>query len=366
MPYASNLAFTIDHTQVGGSDLTNFPIVVRGTYPELKSAANGGQIRNPVGAGGLGGGPCDFVVSPNPDGSGKYDFEVAEYDPTTGWIEVWFRRPTLSASVDGTFYFAFDDPTVTTYQGTALHAHTEWDANYMGVYHLANGFASDSSTPHSEAGVFGPTETTGVVGTALAFAGGADVVQAEVFPNYARPMTFEFWLKLPPGGPVGNVTVLQASSYAGNFLLYTRLDYEARGFGTITLFTSGGEYGVPYPTDGAWHHYVLAVNASGVLIPAIDAVEQSPVAITAGALDPHTSTSVKFGNGVGGLTGLLDEVRFSNTARIANGAVGWAVASYNNQKSGSTFVIAAGLVQGSFDEQWDEQEEWDESAAISP
>ena len=56
------------------------------------------------------------MVSPNPDGSGKYDFEIADYDETTGYIEVYFRQPTVSASADGTFYFAYDDPTVMAYQ----------------------------------------------------------------------------------------------------------------------------------------------------------------------------------------------------------------------------------------------------------
>jgi hypothetical protein len=60
--------------------------------------------------------------------------------------------------------------------------------------------------------------------------------------------------------------------------------------------------------------------------------------MTAGALNPRTSAAVKFGNGFAPLTGKLDEVRFSNAERIASGSVGWAVASYNNQKPGSTFI----------------------------
>jgi hypothetical protein len=83
---------------------------------------------------------------------------------------------------------------------------------------------------------------------------------------------------------------------------------------------------------------VMAVDASGNLIATIDGVQQSITTITAGALDPHTSAAVKFGNGFAPLEGKLDEVRFSNVGRIASGSVGYAVASYNNQKSGSTFV----------------------------
>jgi len=113
--YRASKQFTIDHTQVGGSDLTNFNIVVRGTFPDLRSVANGGLIQNVPGP------PADFVVSPNPDGSSKYNFEIADYDATTGYIEVYFGLPTVSASVDGTFYFAYDDPTVTTYQGSPLN-----------------------------------------------------------------------------------------------------------------------------------------------------------------------------------------------------------------------------------------------------
>jgi hypothetical protein len=339
MPYARNIGFTIDHTQVGGSDLTNFNIVVRGTFPELKSVANGGRIQNldtslfpPFP-------PADFVVSPNPDGSAKYDFEIADYDATTGYIEVYFRAPTVSASVDGTFYFAYDDPTVTAYQG---NQHGAWDASYRAVYHFAHGFPSESTITHAEGAVSGPTETTGVVGSALTFAGSADVVDVSAaesgfaFPSYARPMTFEFWLQLPSGGVPGgaSATILQASSFGGNFLIYVRPDFEGKGFATVDLFTASGEAGIPCPTDGAWHHYMFAVNASGGLVVTFDGVQQSMLTMFGGTLSPNTSPAVKFGNGFAPLVGTLDEVRFSNAARPA----GWGTASYNNQKPDSTFI----------------------------
>jgi hypothetical protein len=342
--YRNSQQFTIDHTQVGGTDLANFNIVVRGTFRDLRSVANGGKVQHldtslfpPFP-------PADFVVSPNADGSAKYDFEIADYDETTGYIEVYFRRPTVSALFDGTFYFAYNNSSVTTYQGNPLGAKGEWDANYKAVYHFAHGFPSESTNTHAEGAVSGATLTAGVVGDALAFAGGADVVDVSKvasnfdFPDYARPMTFEFWLQVASGTPGASRTVLQASTYSGNFLIYVRPDFESKSFATIDVFTAGGERGIPYPTDGAWHHYVMAVDASGNLIATIDGVQQSITTITAGALDPHTSTAVKFGNGFAPLEGKLDEVRFSNVERIKSGFVGWALASYNNQKSGSTFV----------------------------
>jgi hypothetical protein len=96
-----------------------------------------------------------------------------------------------------------------------------------------------------------------------------------------------------------------------------------------------------------------------------DGVLKNNTTITPGTLNVNTSTDIKFGNGLAAFVGGLDEVRFSNVARIASGSIGYAVASYNNQKLNSTFITAASLVQnGSFDEEWDEQE-WNESV-ISP
>jgi hypothetical protein len=177
-------------------------------------------------------------------------------------------------------------------------------------------------------------------------------VSGFAFPNYARPMTFEFWLQLPSGGIQGftAVTILQASSFSGNFLIYVRPDFEGKGFATVDLFTATGEAGIPCPTDGAWHHYMFAVNASGGLVVTFDGVQQSTLTMFGGALSPNTSTAVKFGNGFAPLVGKLDEVRFSNAARPA----GWGTASCNNQKSGSTFVNTAGAVADpGLDEQWD-------------
>ena len=136
------------------------------------------------------------------------------------------------------------------------------------------------------------------------------------FPNYARPMTFEFWVQLPCGSPAGNPRSLQASSFGGNFLIYVRPDFERKGFATIDLFTGGGEAGVRYPTDGAWHHYMFAIECLGRADSHLRRrPAESITTITAGALTPNTSTALKFGNGFGALTGKLDEVRFSNVAR---------------------------------------------------
>jgi hypothetical protein len=323
------MRFTIDHTQVGGSDLADFPVVVTGTFPELRTVANGGRINNL----GTFGDPADFVVSPNPDGSGKYDFQVREYDPATGTIEVWFRQPTLSASVDETFYFVYDDPAVTDFQGSDhFGSHPEWDANYQGVYHMAGGLSIDATGNFYHGTATGTTLVGGVVGSAVGFAGGTDVIDVPTFANYSGPMSFEFWAQMPATPPSTPFTLLRGN--ANSFLIYFRpLSV------TIDLFTPVGEVGVPYPTDGSWHHYVLSVNGSGALTATIDGVAQTVTTLTAGPLTPSTSTSLKFGAGFeNSLTGSLDEVRFSSIDRIASGAIGYAVASYNNQKPGSTFI----------------------------
>jgi hypothetical protein len=44
--YSFKRTITVDHTQVGGTDSTNFPLAVAGTYADLKTVGNGGSVQN--------------------------------------------------------------------------------------------------------------------------------------------------------------------------------------------------------------------------------------------------------------------------------------------------------------------------------
>jgi type II secretory pathway pseudopilin PulG len=112
----------IDHTKVsGGANLSNFPVLISFTDPDLKTTGNGGKVQSSNG--------FDIVAI---DGmqTTRLDYEIEKYDPTTGKIVMWVRIPTLSYCTDSVFYLYFDNTTISSSQE---NIHGVWDANYHAV-----------------------------------------------------------------------------------------------------------------------------------------------------------------------------------------------------------------------------------------
>lgn len=145
MAYANNALITVDNTKVSGSsNLSNFPILISGTYdgtagePDLRSAANGGDIENVDTTGGNSGVisvPADLAFYDDADQTTQYDHEIEEYDATTGKFSAWVRIPTLLYNSDTTLYMFYGDSGVTTSQE---NINGVWDSNYVGVWHCNN------------------------------------------------------------------------------------------------------------------------------------------------------------------------------------------------------------------------------------
>ena len=148
-------------------------------------------------------------------------------------------------------------------------------------------------------------------------------------------MTFEFWLQLPVGAPGASARSSRPSSYGGNFLIYVRPDFESKGFATIDLFTDGGEAGVPYP-DG---RRVAPLHVRGGCVGRAGRdfrrcpAERSRRSRRARSprTRPRRSSSAT-------------DSRRSRESWTKSGSLTWhgrsagRTASYNNQKSGSTFL----------------------------
>src|SRR5579875_4039533 len=84
--YQSNPTFAkvatvaISHTRAGSSDLLNFPLLVSGTYPQLRSAANGGYV---ISANGY-----DVVFGTDSACASRLSWET-EYWDATGKVAYW-------------------------------------------------------------------------------------------------------------------------------------------------------------------------------------------------------------------------------------------------------------------------------------
>lgn len=124
MAYSFYRTITIDHTKVGSSDHTNFPVLVTGTYTWLKTVGNGGDVQSGSG--------YDIVFTAS-DGTTMLDFERVTWTAASGLCEFWVRVPTVSHTSDTVIRIYYGDASVTTDQ---QNRNGTWNSNYKCVLHL--------------------------------------------------------------------------------------------------------------------------------------------------------------------------------------------------------------------------------------
>ena len=123
--YLHKQQITIDHTRVsGGGNLSNFPVLISMTDPNLKTTLNGGYVQNSNG--------YDIIFTDS-TGTTKLDHEIEKYVATTGEIEMWVRIPMLSNTTDTMIYMYFDNSGIASSQENKTGV---WDSNFKGVWHM--------------------------------------------------------------------------------------------------------------------------------------------------------------------------------------------------------------------------------------
>lgn len=327
--YRRSKQFTIDHTQVGGSDLADFTVLVKITDPEFATVAYGGHINNLV-EGGYS--PADFVFSATQDGRSVLDFKIIIYEASTGTIWAWVHLPSVSSIFDTAFYAAYDDPSVTVSLGDNIHTF----AAYQGVYMMEGGFGIDSSPNGLHGTVTDATATPGQIEDALAFTLSAS--RLETTTNAALAITsngtLSAWIN-PSDWSASNATIFKKN---GNYIL--------RGEGTnlVAYYWDGTNLltaSCALPSTGSWHKVDLVIAANAIAAIRIDNVSQTLTPGNLGAFARDASQMLTIGNEpsppnfLEAFVGSIDHATIAATvARTA----GWLTAEYNNQKSGSTFV----------------------------
>jgi hypothetical protein len=326
--YRASKQFTIDHTQVGGSDLADFTVLVKVTNPEFATVAYGGRINNLV----EGGTPADFVFSATQDGRSVLDFKIIIYDASTGTIWAWVHVPSVSSIFDTAFYAAYDDPSVTVTLGDNVHTF----AAYQGVYMMEGGYGIDSSPNALHATVTGATSTPGQIEDALAFTQSASRLETSTSALLAITSngTLSAWVN-PSDWSASNATIFKKN---GNYIL--------RGEGTnlVAYYWDGTNLltaSCALPSTGSWHKVDLVIAANAIAAINIDNVSQTLTRGNLGAFARDASQMLTIGNQpsppnfLEAFIGSIDQATIASTvARTA----GWLTAEYNNQKSGSTFI----------------------------
>lgn len=338
MAYGFKATITIDDTKVSGTgDLTDFPVLISGTYdgtgsePDLRVTGSGGNVTSSSG--------YDIIFTSDSGGTTQLDHEIETYVSTTGAVCFWVRVPTLAGSSSTVIYMWYGDAGVTTSQEDAAGV---WDADYVGVYHLketpdhtADEVKDSSGTNHGTGGGTLASVAGAFGGKAINF-GGAGYVDlgARSDHNFSGNYTVSAWA-YNASGSISNCAVVAHDQSTGR-----QWDIHVSGDTTFwaDVAKSGGYVSAEVASgfaNGAWKHLVGRYNGSN--IEAFTNGSKTTGGAVTGAPDSHPTTHSSIGTfytfGSYVWTGYIDEVRLSKIARSDD----YLITEYNNGSSPSTF-----------------------------
>lgn len=322
MAYGYYASITVDHTKVSGSaDLTDFPVLVSGTYdgtggePDIRTVANGGKVQNAATGGNSGSIaiPADLAFFSDSAATTPLDFEIESYTASTGLIHAWVRIPTLDFNDNTVFYMHYGDAAVSTSQENVSGT---WKTAYQGVYHF-NGNVLDSTSNNRDGTNSGSTDSaSGKIGNGRDLDGTNDYI---TFTEVNPLTSVHFWADADTND---NDTCFYHSANrtiqtvgGGVWAMWDGDSYDSTITGTLQ---TGSFNKYDFCWDGANYDYYK----NGSYVEEHQSIDQMKV----------NCMGRSEGTGANGLNGRFDEIRFST---ITN--ADWLATEYNTQNSPSTF-----------------------------
>jgi len=324
--YSYSVVAGLDHKQIP-SALNNFTIRISGTWSYLADIAHGGKVTSSKG--------YDICFSDMNNGI-RYTWEMPIFDNTIGRITSFVLVPLvngIASASDTQFRMWYGNSKVTTFQSPGPGP--AWDSNYGPVYHFGDGQAlstQDATLTHNDAINSGAIAAPGRIDGAINFNDGAFVVIPK--PPSGSAITIEGWIK-SSDHTNGAVLYAQATSAGGTFSVLNKYsaEYQIDGIQLWESKSGGSSWVSKSIHDNAWHHFAIVIPntntanplLSGNVFCYIDGVaEQINNQAGGGGFTLGASPATMDA----GLTGLLEEVRLSNSARSA----AWVTTEYTNQK----------------------------------
>jgi hypothetical protein len=335
-------AITIDKTQVNGT-LTNFPLLVR-IDGDTSFAAYAQSDAD------------DFVFTNSSDG--KLDHEVELYNSTTGQLVAWVRIPSLTNASNTTLYLYFGNSTATSQQNKT----GVWDTSYRGVWHLGdtstNIIDSRLTNNATKAGTSNPAAVAGLCGVAQNYSSTSDYINLSGSTDFnlatsTSEVTLSAWIKTI----AGDASIFGLRDSAGLPVLDLQLgtdgvDNNNNGIPSFIVRDDAGNglthiHASSSVNNNSWRYIVASRNSSKGLTIIVDGGVVATGTDTMGTSVTTTSGYRRIGDealngGIANMNGLIDEARFSATARSSQ----WVQTEYNNQKSSSN-MLTFGSVEGS-------------------
>ena len=335
--WAKRVKLTIDQTDID-ANLSNFPILLYISASSGRLNDNLSFIFTEIGSDGN----RKKIAVTTADGTTQCYVEIEKWDDVNEQAWLWVKVPSVAADVDTDLYLYYDSTQADNdnYVGdtNSTPAETVWDANFVAVYHKADGVDTShiyDSTNNNQDGTkkaaAEPAVTTsGKIANAQEYDGINDYI---ALPNLGtfNAFTFSIWVKLD--------TLPGADEYDG---ILGNLGWEAGNLhcnvGPSNSANSNqievAEYPVPprvyltfVPTTGVWYQLTYTRTTSGTARLYCDAVLKDDDPTNANNLNLDDWRIGNVYDATRWLDGCADELRISNVER--NSA--WIRASYESE-----------------------------------
>jgi hypothetical protein len=364
---------TVQSGRVSNGPLTNFPMLVSVTDPNLATVANGGHVAS-YNAGTND--PWDIVFMALDDatcgGAGtspcRLNHEIETYVATTGRLVAWVRVPSINNGTVIYIYYGNSCMTASTQNPTLV-----WNANYRGVWHLSQ--SPTGTAPQmkdSTADAYNGTavgsfvagdQQTAVIDGGLNFNGTNQEIQMAAAALGTTSVTVSAWIYVDS---FTEYTFGGTGTSAGAVIFNTRnVDTDRSPTLLISTANNGGTYtnnrdylifcndtagvavgakGGTRILTGAWNYAVGTFSYTGTgqyagtwTVYLNGAQDGTNNFIFAGTPNVNFSGATwRLANNAQWTNYsniILDEVRVSNTVRSPD----WILTEYNNQSTPGTF-----------------------------
>lgn len=320
---------TIDHTQAGGSTLTNYAVLVNTNYGTNAQSAS-----------------CfDHVYTSDSGGTTLIPWEQ-EHCTAPAVVVDWVLIASVSSSADTVFYVSYDNAGISTAQNTGANGPTHvWDAATLAVYHLKETLTTNGQTVADSTGTFPLTSQT--IGTNWASGdqvageinGALKFIQSESRTVSANTTvaatnatkTVSFWFK-PAASPSTGFLVAEGAGPSSGTLSWGVVQHGS----VFAVYNPNTSYvdGTTAISAATWYRLDFCFNSSGNTINLYLNGSNTPELTSSGSEVGGSVAWFVIGGGFTWTDGILDEVKVSNSIRAA----GWRLADFNSQKASATFV----------------------------
>jgi hypothetical protein len=323
--FGYNLQITTNPAKASGSS-ANYPLLVRGTFPTLRTIANGGHVRNASG--------YDITFGADAACAVSLPFLREYWNASTGDLVALVALPSISSSAATTLFVCYGSTSVSSDPQTPAAV---WDSAFQGRWGFPNGStlsAKDSTANGLDGTIFNATATTGVIDGGALLNGSTAYLDmgASSALDPASAFTIEAWFNpaaswpQPDGAIVGKIDNATQNGY---MIWYTAT-------GNLYVFLNGSATYAGTFASGSWYHLALTWDGATYTMY----VNGSPARAFGSAVAPRTAGQhfrVGEYNGARLAAGVVDEVRYSSICRSA----GWIMTEYANYSSPSSFYAVS-------------------------